>query len=241
MNDIIESTQEAMLVSLVKHLQKSEYIEDFRDYLDLTNPQTLYDCMMEGLGIVMESDMTQIMSSETSQNFRITALEIERSAEKLLSIWHALDHFEENQVWIGIDEVTFSDDSFWGAVAGTVLLPGLGTAIGMWWGQSRAMKRMLREVQEVTEYYNNGFSNFIDQYEDSVTKVLVPSISNDIYIAKMVIEEEARKQKEIEEEARRQKEIEEEARRQREIEEAKRNEKLGFFARIIRFFRNLFT
>jgi hypothetical protein len=178
MEDLVQKTYDKLSCPLSDYINESGEVESLRDLLDIYHPHRLYNMMHKGVKDFYE-EYGEYTSDETDEMLKQTVSKVDELSDQLYEVWQSLDEYERNQVWNAIGEGIYSDETIFGTAVGTMILPGIGTIIGAYFGGRAAGKRVQEQVSQAVEYYTNGVSKFIDIFDDIIKEAILPSTFSD--------------------------------------------------------------
>lgn len=164
---------------LNRQISKVDNAKSVRKLLDLVSPEKIYDRTLKGINDFLESEFGRIISNSTYKRFKTLLRKQEKIADELNDIWFILDEYEREGKWLGLDKTKYFNDPTWGALVGTIILPGIGTAIGGFLGQMNKRKNQ-QAFEEAILIYQNGVSKYLSNFEEDTIEILLPSILKDI-------------------------------------------------------------
>lgn len=165
MREYIEQMQGVFLTPLGSQIEDYESADSLREVLDILHPYKLYNAMIAG-GNNFVSEFGEGLSSEAYRAVKRIFSELEDGADELMQVWNVLDEYERTEILNYASEGLFSDERFWGATIGSIILPGVGTLIGAFFGGRAAGKRLQNEATQVIQLYLNGVGNFVKIFSD---------------------------------------------------------------------------
>jgi hypothetical protein len=152
--------------------------DDFQEWMEFVEPVELFNATVQG--VVDLVDYCEEFISEDTVNIAKSSLEeVEIICDTMQTVWQQIKDCEENNNYSYVMDQMFSDEAKLGAAIGSVIMPGIGTAVGAFMGAISNTRQVDDLKEKSVKQFDNLYESFLNLVDDIWVERIYPSLVDD--------------------------------------------------------------
>ena len=152
--------------------------DDFQEWMEFVEPVELFNATVQG--VVDLVDYCEEFISEDTVNIAKSSLEeVEIICDTMQTVWQQIKDCEENNNYSYVMDQMFSDEAKLGAAIGSVIMPGIGTAVGAFMGAISNTRQVDDLKEKSVKRFDSLYESFLNLVDDIWVEKIYPSLVDD--------------------------------------------------------------
>jgi len=152
--------------------------DDFQEWMEFIEPVELFNATVQGV-VDLVNYCEEFISEDTVNMAKSSLAEIEIICDTMQTVWQQIKDCEGNNNYSYVMDQMFSDEAKLGATIGSVIMPGIGTAVGAFMGAIRNTRQVDDLKEKSVKQFDYLYESFLNLVDDIWAERIYPSLVDD--------------------------------------------------------------
>jgi hypothetical protein len=156
--------------------------DDFQSWMEFVEPVELFNATVQGVEDLVNY-CEEFISEDTVSIAQSSLAELETICDEMQPVWQQIKDCEDKNNYSYAMDQMFSDEAKLGAAIGSVIMPGIGTAVGAFMGAISNSRQVDDLKEKSVKRFDNLYESFLNLVDDIWVEKIYPSLVDDAQLS----------------------------------------------------------